>query len=622
MSETTENPGTGESEARGLASVILWSQDCCAWQRDALRRLTIGELDEVDLAELIALCKKKSSKAVPLVAEHAPDSKAATLTVTLRRIEAVENVNALAEQQRLTFEKSGVTVIYGDNGSGKSGYIRVLKKVCRVRSSKDEKIVANIYASKTGPPKARIGFTVNGNNHDAQWENGKTGDSRLSSISIFDSSAASVHVDQTNNVAYTPFPMKVLEDLAQVCQVIKQRLIAEIEVIEKQTPAAIKIPGCRPLTAVGKLIAQLDGKTKSETVRVLATLSETENARLQTLKTDLVSDPAKTARTLSAQKVRLDNQMTALELLQASVMEGQAEVLTQLYRKYQTAKEASTAAAGNLFSNDPLSAIGSEAWRALWEAARAYSQQQAYPSAVFPFTADGARCVLCQQELDEEAAGRLVRFETFIKDESKRREQAARDIYEEAVQKLRAGNVSAANLRAIVAIVRDELNDTFLAAQVRKSTLTAKWRLRHILRAHGLSSAPPLPAGEVMPSQALAAYSVDLATRAAALTSESKSEDRKKLIAECDELADREWLSLVQEDVIAEISRRGEIAALQAALDDTKTNRITTKSAELAENLVTNALRAQFTKEVDKLGIAGLAIELRKDRSTYGTPLF
>jgi len=622
MSETKGNSGTGDSEARGLASILLWSQDCCGWQRDALRRLTIGELGDADLAELIALCKKRSLKAVPLASEHAPDSKAATLTVTLRCIEAVENVNALAEKQRLTFEKSGVTVIYGDNGSGKSGYIRVLKKVCRVRSSKDEKIVSNIYASKTGPQKARIGFTVNGNNHDAPWENVKIGDPRLSSISIFDSSAASVHVDQTNNVAYTPFPMKVLEDLAQLCQVIKQRLTAEIEAIEKQTPAAIKTPECRSQTTVGKLIAQLDGRTRPETIRALATLSETEKTRLQTLKTDLASDPAKTARTLSAQKLRLDNHLTGLEVLQASVAEGQGELLTQLYRKYQTAKQASAAAAGDLFGNDPLPAIGSEVWRVLWEAARTYSQQQAYPAAVFPFTADGARCVLCQQELDEEAADRLVRFESFIKDESKRREQNARDIYEDAVQKLRAGDVSFANLRAIVAIVRDELNDAVLAAQVRKSTLTAKWRLRHILRAHKLWSPPPVPTFEALPSQALAAYSADLETRASALMSESTSEDRKKFIAECEELTDRQWLSLVQEDVIAEVGRRGEIAALRAALEDTKTNRITTKSAELAEDLVTNALRAQFTKEVDKLGVAGLAIELRKDRSSYGTPLF
>jgi hypothetical protein len=61
---------------------------------------------------------------------------------------------------------------------------------------------------------------------------------------------------------------------------------------------------------------------------------------------------------------------------------------------------------------------------------------------------------------------------------------------------------------------------------------------------------------------------------------------------------------------------------LQKASKDTATNRITAKSAEVAESLVTNALRAQFAKEVDRLGVAGLAIELRQEKTTQGVPLF
>jgi hypothetical protein len=37
---------------------------------------------------------------------------------------------------------------------------------------------------------------------------------------------------------------------------------------------------------------------------------------------------------------------------------------------------------------------------------------------------------------------------------------------------------------------------------------------------------------------------------------------------------------------------------------------------------VTNALRAQFIKEVAQLGVAGLAIELRQEKTSYGVPLF
>jgi len=36
--------------------------------------------------------------------------------------------------------------------------------------------------------------------------------------------------------------------------------------------------------------------------------------------------------------------------------------------------------------------------------------------------------------------------------------------------------------------------------------------------------------------------------------------------------------------------------------------------------LVTNALRSQFIKELAQLGVAGLAIELRQEKTSYGVP--
>ena len=65
------------------------------------------------------------------------------------------------------------------------------------------------------------------------------------------------------------------------------------------------------------------------------------------------------------------------------------------------------------------------------------------------------------------------------------------------------------------------------------------------------------------------------------------SEERKQLLAERDELVNREWLAGIENDIIAEINRKKAIAVLQKASRDTVTNRITAKSAEIAESLVT-----------------------------------
>ena len=281
--------------------------------------------------------------------------------------------------------------------------------------------------------------------------------------------------------------------------------------------------------------------------------------------------------------------------------------LTALYQAYRTAQTAATAAAGDLFADEPLPKIGSDVWRALWEAARRYSEQQAYPDTPFPVTGDGARCVLCQQELDAEAANRLARFEAFVKDETKRKEELAAAAYRAALDELTGADVPAAKIPVAVALIRDELNDDELARTVRRVAVTMKWRLRMIRRDHTKADdAGPFPGAESWPTDDVAAHSASLSARITALRAKNESDERKQMRAEFDELSDRAWLSVIQEDVIAEIGRRKKRAELEAVGKDTATNRITIKSGEIAEQLVTNALRAKFSKEIDKL--AGISI--------------
>ena len=285
-------------------------------------------------------------------------------------------------------------------------------------------------------------------------------------------------------------------------------------------------------------------------------------------------------------------------------------------------REAAAAAAGNIFAEEALPDIGSEVWRGLWESARRYSEQQAYPETAFPFTGDAALCVLCQQELSDEAVNRLNRFERFVKDETKRREEQATEAYRIALDELANADVPASYIRDAVALIRDELNDGELAQAMRRAAVMLKRRLRAVRHSHVCGADATFPDADRWPAKAVAAHIDDLSARITALRAEDASEERKQLRATYRELADREWLAVVQDDVVAEIGRRKKLSDLKRVLRDTSTNRITIKSGEIAEQLVTNALRAQFSKEIDKLDVAGLAIELRKGKRSYGVPHF
>jgi hypothetical protein len=145
-----------------LGKILKWSKDRPAWQRDALRRLVLADsLYDEDFYELTELCKgahglSESLDAKPLDKSNIPTDRRAIGTVNLLSITHHSGVNALAENQKISFS-SGLTVVYGDNAAGKSGYTRILKSACKARGA--EEILGNVL-SGTAPPHHLLLFDL------------------------------------------------------------------------------------------------------------------------------------------------------------------------------------------------------------------------------------------------------------------------------------------------------------------------------------------------------------------------------------------------------------------------------------------------------------------------------
>jgi AAA domain len=606
--------------------ILEWSLDRPLWQRDALRRIIAkGNLPPEDVAELVQLCLKgRGAKnielsATPLAAEHVPAAAAAEAAISLTSIADVAGVNRLASDQTLSFEPTGITVIYGDNGVGKSGYARILKRACRSRFVGE--LLPNAFdPSATVQASATIAYAAGNVAAPAlPWVNDGKPHPILSAISVFDRDSGAVHVRSENEVAFRPFGLDIPDELAGVCQAIKDALTVEQGKLESARDIAFIKPTFSTTSPVGKILSSLTAATDLAALQALASSSEAEEARLVRLNEDLARDPLKAAgeqRALATSLHRFaDDLATTLE-------SATDEVLSNLLALAEDAREkrgAATFAAEAAFGRAPIKGIGGAAWRTLWEAARRYSEQVAYPERPFPPAAGEALCVLCHQTLLEEAATRLGSFERFVKADTEKLAQGAERSFEETRLALTSKpvRIAAFPLRRQLAVRAPSV-----AAAVLRSLATARLR-RFIclssLDQSGTVQMPDLPADPVPLVRQLAK---DTARYAEELAAAADLAGRKRLEDERDALRDRRALDVLLPKARAEVARLAQLDRIAKCLTETGTKAITTLGNNIADEVITPRVRDRFQEEIQKLAASRVRVDIVRSGGKYGSPQY
>jgi energy-coupling factor transporter ATP-binding protein EcfA2 len=610
-----------------LQQIQQWSAGRPLWQRDALRRLLLSDrLTPEDVEELVLLCKrdgglgdlaKTALEARPLGAEHVGSMNGSGARVSLVAIRDVQNVNALASGRTLSFEPTGLTAVYGDNGSGKSGYTRILKRVCRARSS-NEKIHANIFqGAVAGAPVATIDFTIDDEGHSHEWRDGERGPAELAGVSVFDSDCASVYVEKETDVAYRPLGLDLFTKLVDACNRVKGALTSELAAL---ATLERKFPDLWNETAVGNLVRGLASKGSEAILERLAHLSEDEDRRLGELRSLVMQMEADEPKRRAAELRLRARRFTSLSEHAARVNRVlAADAAAALRRAGEAATsggEAARLASGVAFEDEPLGPVGTDIWSVLWDAARRYSEAEVYPDRRFPVVGDGARCVFCQQPLADGSPERLLRFDEFVRQETQRTAERAAEEF----AALRAA------LEAVL-VVRPE-DDTVLAeltahngevgGLVREYLSAMQRRMDGLLVACESSCWEGLAAVADSPCAKLLAVVADLERAALELDAAELPEERRKLRAQHAELLDRSRLRAVKADVLGEIERQRLQARLKACLKLTDTTAITAKNTELTKTVVSEELRTRFQAELHALRLFHLTVSVEPKHGAKG----
>lgn len=600
-----------------LQEILEWSLSRPMWQRDAMRRLVLhGELSDEDICSLTEICKSahglaEQQQTDPLAREHLPDRATGADPVSLVSIFHHRGVNALAEDQTLKFA-SGLTVVYGDNGAGKTGYIRILKSACRARGQ--EHILGNVV-SGTSPlaPVVAIKYKVGTESEPREWT-GTGGDEFVSRVSVFDTQCAAVYLTEKTDVAFRPFGLDLFDKLVKACKAVRAKLEGEQRALASSALSVIQahIPQG---TVVAKFLVSISSLTKPSDVQALACLSADEEARLALLEKSLLdlqaNDIDKLIRQLTLREGRLQTLVRHLKdieaTLSADAVAAVFDARTEGRRKNVEAKRLREAT----FPPGLLDGTGSDPWKALWESARQFSQDSAYPGKVFPVIEDGARCLLCQQDLEHAAAHRLKQFEAFVASTAELELRRIRENFarlRRAFVELRtttdAVDQTVKEIRIEHEAVADAIAKALVVNERRRTAVVAALADDKDLAAHS-----PALVSMVRETEAVVA---EIEARIKTLRTSATDGTRERMAAEAQELRSRKVLAKEQQTVLDDIERRKKYAACGLCIEETKTQAITQKSSAVTKTVVSQRLKQSFSDELVNLSFSHIEIELKE----------
>lgn len=191
--------------------IVEWATTRPVWQRSVLRRLATGQtFSSADYDRLIdAVLSFNHTSDSSFGLEHLPQTKAGDEPVTLLSIEQIEHVNALTPDKPLTFSDKGLTIIYGDNGSGKSGYARLLKRIARSRH-REEQILSDVFKDNAlAKPTATLAIKIGNAPTTIKWPD--SSHQELKRMLFFDDDCGKAYVATESDFPYRPSALFVLE---------------------------------------------------------------------------------------------------------------------------------------------------------------------------------------------------------------------------------------------------------------------------------------------------------------------------------------------------------------------------------------------------------------------------
>lgn len=522
-------------------------------------------------------------------------------SIELDSLSGITGVNRLAKNQTVNFAKN-ITVIYGENGTGKTGYSRILKTL-GFSYDTNKTILPNIYAANE-PQAATIKFMSNGTPKTFSW-NGTNNDSELENISVFNSSCVQFSISDRSLIV-TPIGFHlfhlVSDELNSLTQLLQKKIAAHpitlfwIDNLTQGTPQHSFISNLSASSAEQKL-TELSDFTPTHGASLIA--KETE---LTTLNKALLQSQIQTLRN---QITEIDSIIGKVEiaktLLNATNWQGLQAInkeISELENKTQTGLK-------DIADEKGIEFYQTAEFNSFIQAAENYIKiidKPDYPN-------DGDTCVYCLQPLDDSAKNLLKSYRTLLNDKTQENL--------EEIKKKKA--------KLVQLISQVDTNHTFHQHTFGTDENQVPFQPNEIidfntnlgaLKTAFITDAVSQDSTFTFDYHAVITFLTDKRTTLnTILTQKSEAlanlaEREAALRREIAELKDRKFLSEKVSEVKIAIANHKVVKTLNASSSSFNTTSISRKTSSAREELVRQDFEALFKNELTALRKANLKIDL------------
>lgn len=412
MSEDLKTLADAGSSPRQL--LVAWANDQDSWIRgivngalaeggEGLAESAIEEAYQLFLAEK-RLSTDSAFEPVPQI-EDVGDSRPDDPTLVLNRLDGVEGVNAIAAGQAIEFDDR-LTVLWGQNGSGKTGYSRIVKRAAAVRTH--EEIIGNAWAVGAKPtPRATFTITVDGRPETLVWSN-ELGLGPLRRVSVFDAKAASVHVDQELGYIYTPADLALFTRVTEAIQAVQGKIDAEIERLKRTSRPDLS--AFTRGTAVYAAVESLGAATDVSELTALAEGNATDEEDLEQLRAEVAALATNTVEQQLNLVRRVASDVAKLEKITLAVSQFDAHEHGAAIAAEELATAEVARLRDELFQLEELAGPADEHWQSFVAEGERYQQHLG----LHDYPAEGDQCLYCRQDLTPRAVDLLRRYRSFF----------------------------------------------------------------------------------------------------------------------------------------------------------------------------------------------------------------